>query len=378
MAVFEVVMKLDNSIAVVDGPESNEEGHLLKLKGAVSMEDMKAFIQNMPKAELHLHIEGAIEPEMLLRLAKRNNVRLPFANEGEVWAAQDYGEPALQGFLAHYETCLQVLQREQDFFDVTYALVKKCHEENILHVEIMFDTQAHLARGVCFTELIEGVNSGRKEASAAFGVSTNLIMNFQREYSEASAMEILDLAAPYKAGIAGVGLDYHEAGDFPLKFAKVFKRARAEGYLLTAHCDCGYPDAVRVIHQCIDILELDRIDHGINVLDDNDLLAQVVKRKIPLTMCPTWRPSDPRPRRVDEIKKMLAAGVKVTVNSDDPAQFSSRYLTNTLTEVAKAGSYSMGEVAQLMRNAFEAAWISEEKKHRFIDALESYVLQQAS
>lgn len=336
---------------------------------------MEKFIAGMPKAELHLHIEGAIEPSMLLKLAQRNDVELPYANEEEVWQAQDYGEPALQGFLAFYETCLRVLQKEQDFYDVTYDLVKKCRDENILHAEIMFDTQAHLARGVSFPDLFHGVNNARKQAGETFGVSTNLIMNFQREYSAESAMDILDLAASHKEDIAAVGLDYHEEDDFPLKFAKVFERARAEGYFLTAHCDCDQPNAVRHIKQCVDILELDRIDHGMNVLDDIDLLDQVVRLKIPLTMCPTWRPSDSGPRRVKEIKRMLDAGAKVTINSDDPAQFVSRYITHTLVETAKAGNYSKDEVVQLMRNAFEAAWVSEGKKRQFIDTLDSYVEQ---
>lgn len=333
----------------------------------------KDFISAMPKAELHVHIEGCVEPMMLLQFAERNGVDIPYRDEAEVWAAQDYGEPALDNFLKYHENCLRVLQTGQDFYELAYAFFKKCAEENIVYLEIMFECQAHTSRGLVFSEYFTGLNQARRDGKRDFGVESNWIMSFQRDHSAESSMEILDMAKPFKDEIIAVGLDNYEVHNFPLKFEDVFRRAREEGYHLTSHCDCNQPNSVEHIRQCLELLQVERIDHGLHVIDDPELTATVRERQIPLTMCPTWRPSDPAPRRVESIRKMLESGLLVSVNSDDPAEFASRYLNNILIEVQKHGGYSLDEVVQLMRNAFKTAWISEDAREYYLEKLRKYV-----
>ena len=333
----------------------------------------KDFITGMPKAELHVHIEGCVEPLMLLQFAERNGVNIPYRDEDEVWAAQDYGEPALDNFLKYHENCLRVLQTGQDFYELAYAFLKKSSEENVVYLEIMFETQAHVSRGLLFSEYFDGLNQARRDGRRDFGVESNWIMSFQRDHSAESSMEILDMAKPVKHEIIAVGLDNYEVNNFALKFVEVFRRAREEGYRLTSHCDCNQQNSMEHIRQCLELLQVERIDHGLHVIDSPELTAMVRDRRIPLTMCPTWRPSDPAPRRTESIRKMLELGLLVSVNTDDPAEFASRYLNNTLIEVQKHGNFSKDEIALLMRNAFKSAWISEEARGVYLEKLDNYV-----
>lgn len=342
------------------------------------MTDMKEFIQNMPKAELHLHIEGCVEPEMLLRLAKRNGVELPFANEEEVWAAQDYGQPALDNFLRYHGNCIRVLQKEEDFYELTYEFMRKCGEENILYVEIMFETHAHLDRGIPFEVFFEGMNRGRLDGERDFGVKSNWIMNFQRDFSGESCMAILDSAQAYRDQILAVGLDNYEEHDFPKKFIDVFTRAREEGYKLTSHCDCDQPNSINHIKQCLDLLKVDRLDHGLHVLDDAELQQRVIDEQIHLTMCPTWRPSDGGPRRVENVRKMLELGISVSLNTDDPSEFASRYLSHMLLGVQQAGDFSREEMGQFVANAFKGSWLSEAEKEEYLQQLDNYIQEAAA
>ena len=335
--------------------------------------DLTDFITGMPKAELHVHIEGCVEPAMLLQFADRNGVDIPYRDENEVWAAQDYGEPALDNFLKYHENCLHVLQTGQDFYETMYAFLQKCADENIVYAEIMFETQAHVSRGLVFADYFNGLNQARRDGKRDFGVESNWIMSFQRDHSAESSMEILEMAGPYKDEIIAVGLDNYEERNFALKFEEVFRRAREQGYHLTSHCDCNQPNSVEHIRQCLELLQVERIDHGLHVIDSPELTAMVQERRIPLTMCPTWRPSDPAPRRMDSIRKMLELGLLVSVNSDDPAEFASRYLNNILVEMRRRGAFSKDEITLLMRNAFQSAWISEDAREQHLERLRKYV-----
>ncbi len=334
--------------------------------------DLTDFITGMPKAELHVHIEGCLEPRMLLQFAERNGVDLPYQDEDEVLAAQDYGEPALDNFLKYHENCLRVLKTGQDFYELAYAYFRKCAENNVVYLEIMFETQAHVSRGLVFSEFFGAINQARKEARRDFKVEANWIMSFQRDHSAESSMEILDMAVPFKDEIIAVGLDNYEVNNFALKFVEVFRRAREEGYRLTSHCDCNQQNSIEHIRQCLELLQVERIDHGLHVIDSPELTTIVRERQIPLTMCPTWRPSDPAPRRMESIRKMLELGLLVSVNSDDPEEFASRYMNNIFIEMHKQGSYTKDEIVRLTRNAFSSAWISEDSRSHYLEELEKY------
>lgn len=227
----------------------------------------------------------------------------------------------------------------------------------------------NIDRGVGFDELMDAL----KTACRASEVSTGLIMCMNRERSLESAMEMLDLAETHRGDIIGVGLDSYEEGNTPIKFQDFYHRARKEGYRLTAHCDCDQKNAVEHANQCVHKLGLERIDHGLHVLDDPALIEVVRDRKITLTMCPTWRPSDPEPRRLAALRKMLDLGLRVCLNTDEPEEFASRYLTNTMQQVQKHGAFSAEEMTQFMRNAFDGAWISDDQRRRHLRELETHL-----
>ena len=331
--------------------------------------DMNEFVAAMPKAELHLHIEGTVSAAKVLELANRNGVEIPFSSEAEILAAQDYGTPALENFLNYHYMCSSVLRNGKDIFEITRDFLTKCVAENILHVEMFFDPQPHIDRGLTFNELLDGMLMACK----ASDVSTGLIMCMNRERSLESAMEMLDLAERHRDNIIGVGLDSYEEGNPPIKFQDFYDRAREEGYRLTAHCDCDQKNAVEHASQCVHKLNLERIDHGLHVLDDPALVEAVRDRNITLTMCPTWRPSDPGPRRLDALRRMLDLKLQVCLNSDDPEEFASRYLTNTLQKVQKHGDFSAEDMTQFMRNAFNGSWIGEEKRTAYLRELEAHL-----
>jgi len=338
------------------------------------MLDMESFIRNMPKVELHLHLEGTIEPGMLLQLAERNNVEFPYSNVEDVVAAQDYGEPALENFLEYHFNCQNIIRTETDLYDITLAFLERCKEENIRHVELMFDPQSHMDRGLSFDEIIRGIHRGRLEGLKRFGVSVCLIMCAMRDYSEERALELLELAKPYKDFITGIGLVSAEHGNPPKKHLKFFLKAHKQGYRLTAHCDCDQQESIENIAQCMDLLRVDRIDHGVNILDKNELVSNALNKGICFTMCPTWRPSDNKPRRLDRLRKMFDLGLLVTINTDDPAQFASGYLCNTLIEVQKNTPYTALEMVTFMRNAINGSWLENQEKASLLTELNNYAL----
>ena len=325
--------------------------------------DTAAFVAALPKAELHLHIEGTLEPELMFAIARRNGLRLPYASVEEVRAAYRFSN--LQDFLDIYYAGASALLEMQDFYDLTWAYLERAFAQNVRHVEIFFDPQTHTGRGVAFATVIDGINGALDDAEAGLGVTSRLIMCFLRHLDEAAALETLEAAMPYREHIAGIGLDSSERGNPPGKFREVFRRARCAGFVAVAHAgEEGPPEYVR---DALDLLEVVRIDHGNNALDDASLVTELARRRIPLTVCPL---SNMKLCVVDDLsahplKRMLDLGLFVTVNSDDPAYFGG-YVNENYIAVAEALGLSRADLAQLARNSFEASWLDAEAKSALI------------
>lgn len=327
--------------------------------GARESGHLAAFIAALPKAELHLHIEGTLEPELMFALAERNEIRLPYSSVEELRAAYRFSN--LQDFLDIYYAGAGALLEMQDFYDLTWAYLQRAFTQNVRHVEIFFDPQTHTGRGVEFATVIDGINRALVDAEARLGISSRLILCFLRHLDEADALETLDAAMAYRDRIAGVGLDSSERGNPPGKFREVFRRARAAGFVAVAHA--GEEGPAEYVREALDVLEVVRIDHGNNALDDADLVAELVRRRIPLTVCPL---SNVKLRVVDDIrdhplKRMLNLGLFVTVNSDDPAYFGG-YVNENYIAAAEALRLTREELGQLARNSFEASLLDAEVK----------------
>jgi adenosine deaminase len=312
------------------------------------------FIKNIPKAELHLHIEGSFEPELMFEIAKRNEVELPFKSVEEVKAAYNFHN--LQSFLDIYYAGASVLLKEQDFFDMTYAYLKKCQEDNVRHTEIFFDPQTHTDRGVSFDVVINGIKSALEAGKKDFGISYQIIMCFLRHLSEEEAMKTLEQALPYKKDIIGVGLDSSEVGHPPNKFKNVFDKAREEGFLTVAHA--GEEGPTEYIWEALDLLKVKRIDHGVRSIEDDQLMKRIIEEKIPLTVCPlsNLKLCVVKDLKDHNLKKMLDLGVCVTINSDDPAYFGG-YMNQNFLETAEALDLSREDIVALARNSFEASFL---------------------
>jgi adenosine deaminase len=320
----------------------------------------------LPKAELHVHIEGTLEPDMKLALARRNDVKLPYKNAKRVKAAYDFDD--LPSFLAVYYEGMSVLLKEPDFYDVTYAYLAKAHSQNVVYAEMFFDPQAHTARGVAFDTVIRGIRRAQLDAEKRLGIGSQLIMCFLRDWSAEFAMATLLESLPYKQWIVGVGLDSDEKNNPPVKFRSVFRRAREEGYLLTMHCDVDQEDSVPHIWQCLRDIDVARIDHGVNALEDAKLCAEIKRRGLALTVCPISNSFVTDGTKAAAIKAMLDRGMRVTVNSDDPAYFPG-YMTENLMAVQEEADLSKPELLQLTRNAFEAAWLPQASRDRYLAQL---------
>ena len=330
---------------------------------------LKSFIDAMPKCELHVHIEGTLEPEMKLALAKRNGIELPYKSERALKAAYDFDD--LPSFLAVYYEGMSVLLKEQDFYDVTYAYLAKARSQNVVHAEMFFDPQAHTVRGVPFDIVIRGIRRAQMRAETVLGIRSQLILCFLRDGSAEFAMATLLQSLPYKEWIVGVGLDSDEKGNPPVKFARVFQRARAEGYLLTMHCDVDQQGSVGHIWQTLNDIGVDRIDHGVNALEDDELCAEIRRRGLALTVCPISNAHVADGSKAGAIKAMLDRGMRVTVNSDDPAYFPG-YITENFLRAQKDAALSRAEVVQLARNAIEGSWLPRATKDRHLAELETY------
>lgn len=334
------------------------------------MSDIRTFVEGLPKAELHLHLEGTLEPELKFVLSDRNGVEIPYATVEEIKASYVFND--LTSFLVGYYDGMSVLLGEQDFYDLAMAYFRIAHAQNIVYAEPFFDPQAHTSRGVPFEAVVTGIHRAQADAAAEFGLETNLIMCFLRDMSAKSAMETLEASLPFRDRIIGVGLDSDERNNPPTKFATVFAEAREAGYRLTMHCDVNQQDSVAHIWQAIDEIGVERIDHGVNSLEDDHLVAEIKRRGIPLTVCPIsnrWVTGSPT---VDEIRAMLEKDMLVTINSDDPA-YMQGYLNENLIELATVGGFNTDQLARFARNSFLASWLSEADQARYVAMVDDYV-----
>jgi adenine deaminase len=330
-------------------------------------ENLESLIRQMPKAELHLHIEGTLEPELMFEIARRNGIRLRFRSVDEVREAYNFHN--LQSFLDIYYEGAQVLIHEQDFYDLTRAYMDKIARESVRHVEIFFDPQTHTDRGVSFETVIKGIHRALYDAESLYGISSRLILCFLRHQSEADAMKTLEQALPYKQWITAVGLDSSELGHPPEKFKTVFDRARNEGLLTVAHAgEEGPPEYIR---QALDLLHVKRIDHGVRCLEDTKLMERVKRERIPLTVCPLSNIKLCVFDTMDDhnIKTLLEQGLCVTINSDDPAYFGG-YVTENYLAVQQAHHLRPEQIIQLAKNSFEASFLPDAKKQRYYNELD--------
>ena len=324
------------------------------------------FIKKVPKNELHLHIEGTLEPVHMFELAKRNNISIPFKNIQEVKAAYNFSN--LESFLKIYYEGAKVLIKEKDFFDLTWAYALKCKEDNIVHTEIFFDPQTHVNRGIEFEIVINGIYKAFQKANREFGLSFKIIMCFLRHLSEKSGFEILDQALIHKDKIFGVGLDSSEIGNPPSKFKKLFEKSMEKGFLTFAHA--GEEGPPEYIWDSINLLNVKRIDHGVQCLQDKKLVEKLRNDKTPLTVCPLSNIKLHVFNNLKEhnLKKMPDEKLMVMINSDDPAYFGG-YLNKNLIEIQSALNLSIIDIKTLIINSFKSSFLSKEKKAEWISKI---------
>ncbi len=334
--------------------------------------EMNQFISEMPKAELHLHIEGTLSPQTLLRLSERNNLSFPYQSVEAIKQALANRPTGLDGFLDHHYIAVSTMRTQLDFHEVTFELLKTLQANHVVYVELFFDPQFHTSRGIPFEAVMNGVLEGCAAGAREFDVAANLIMCINRERSVESAYKMLEQAQPYRDEIMGLGMDSYEEHSFPQKFKQVYDQAREEGYRLTSHCDVDVPNSVQHIWQCLDLLGLERIDHGLMAVDDPKLVETLIERNVCLTACPVRRPTDPQPQDVDRIKYLFEEGVRVTLNTDDPEEFNTGYLSNLMMEVQAASDYSRRDMVRFMEYAFEGSWLAQSQKEAYLDKLMAY------
>ncbi|WP_120512195.1 adenosine deaminase [Photobacterium salinisoli] len=331
---------------------------------------MTSFITGLPKVELHLHIEGSLEPELMFALAERNQITIPFHSPDEVRAAYQFHN--LQSFLDIYYQGANVLIHEQDFYDLTWAYLLRCKADNVVHTEIFFDPQTHTERGIAFDTVVNGIHRALEQGRETLGISSQLIMCFLRHLDQESAFVTLNQALPHKDKIVGVGLDSSEQGNPPEKFKAVFQQALAEGFLTVAHA--GEEGPSENITHTLDLLGATRVDHGVRCVDDAVLVERLVQEQVPLTVCPL---SNLKLKVFEDMKdhnivELLRKGLCVTINSDDPAYFGG-YMTANFQAVADAHPMTREEIAQFTLNAIQASFISVEEKQRLTRMTRDYL-----
>ncbi len=331
-----------------------------------AMNDVKQLIHTVPKAELHMHIEGSLEPEMMFQLAQRNGIALPYADVDAIRKAYQFD--CLQDFLDVYYQGMSVLVNEPDFYDLTWAYLQRCKAQNVVHTEIFFDPQGHTERGIAFDTVIRGISRALADGQSELGISSHLILCFLRHLDQRSAQETLDQAEPYLHLIAGVGLDSSEVGHPPSKFTEVFDRAGGLGLKRVAHA--GEEGPPEYVWEALDLLHIDRIDHGNRSLEDRTLVRRIAESGIALTVCPL---SNLRLAVVPDlarhpIREMLNAGLKATVNSDDPAYFGG-YVNENYNALVDALNLSQREIIELVINGFEASFLDDARKQQHIQAV---------
>jgi len=333
---------------------------------------IEKFIAGIPKAELHLHIEGTFEPELMFKIALRNKLTLKYNSVEELKVAYQFNN--LQEFLDIYYSGANVLIEEQDFYDLTWAYLQKIHAQHVIHTEIFFDPQTHTSREVPFGHVISGIHRALNDGHKTLGISSKLIVSFLRHLSEDSAFETLEDALEYKTWITAVGLDSSEKGHPPSKFQRVFDKARKEGLLVVAHA--GEEGPPEYIWEALNLLQVSRIDHGNRSLEDTGLVDELVRRKTPLTVCPlsNLQLKVVHDMALHPIAQMLDKGMMVTVNSDDPAYFGG-YINENYLAVANALNLNKEKITQLARNSFEASFLEETEKAKMIAGVESFYLE---
>jgi len=331
--------------------------------------DLQDFITGLPKAELHLHIEGTLEPELKFDLAQRNGVELEHGSAEEVRASYDFD--SLSSFLTVYYDSMRVLVTADDFYDLATAYLTKAASQNVRYAEIFFDPQAHTSRGVPFATVVGGLRRALVDARRDLGIHGELIMCFLRDFTAEHAMSTLMESLPYRDWILGVGLDSDERGNPPAKFAAVFARARQEGYLLTMHCDIDQEGTHEHIRQVVEDIRVDRIDHGSNAFERPELVAAIKERGLGLTCCPISNGWVVDGVKETEIVGLLEQGVKVTLNSDDPAYFGG-YVAENYVRLAEVAGLSRDQLVQLARNSFDVAWLSGREREQYLAELEAY------
>ena len=333
---------------------------------------LRQLLQGMPKAELHMHIEGSLEPELIFALAERNGVKLKYRSVDELRKA--YAFTDLQSFLDIYYAGASVLLKEQDFYDMTRAYLQRAHEDNVRHAEIFFDPQTHTDRGVPFGTVIAGIDRALQDARREWGMSTALIMCFLRHLPEEEAFKTLEQALPYRDKFIGVGLDSSERGHPPEKFARVFPRCRELGLHLVAHAgEEGPPEYIRT---ALDVLHVERIDHGVRCLEDAALTERLARDRVPLTVCPL---SNIKLRVFDKLAdhnmlRLLDAGLAVTVNSDDPAYFGG-YVNDNYVQMFEALPLRREHAQRLARTSFEAAFLDDAARRKYLDEVDAFFAQ---
>lgn len=337
------------------------------------MSTLKNFIAGLPKAELHLHIEGTFEPELMFKIASRNGLKLKYNSVEDLKAAYNFSN--LQEFLDIYYSGASVLISEQDFYDLTWAYLLKVHAQNVVHTEVFFDPQTHTSRGIPFQTVISGIHRALEDGHEKLGVSHRLIMSFLRHLSEDSAFQTLEEALPYKSWITAVGLDSSEKGNPPSRFERVFAKAREEGFVAVAHA--GEEGPAEYVWEALNLLHVSRIDHGNRSLEDSRLTEELARLRMPLTVCPL---SNLKLKVVHDmtqhpLAEMLKRGMMVTVNSDDPAYFGG-YLNENYLALAKALNLTKEEIVQLTKNAFSASFLSEQEKLEQLERVDRYTHQQ--
>ena len=330
------------------------------------MNEIIKFIEKTPKAELHLHIEGTLEPELMFKLAKRNNIKIPFKNISDVKSAYNFSN--LESFLNIFYQGSNVLIKEEDFFDLTWAYALKCKKDNVVHTEIFFDPQTHVNRGIHFKVIINGIYKALVKANKEFGLTSKIIMCFLRDLDEKSAFEILDQALDHKDKIIGVGLDSSELNNPPRKFERVFKKAIQNNFLTVAHA--GEEGPPEYIWEALNLLKVKRIDHGVQCLQDKKLVKKLLHDQIPLTVCPLSNIKLCVFKKLQDhnLKKLLNNGLMVMVNSDDPAYFGG-YINKNLIECQAALDLSKEDIKKLIINSFKSSFLTEREKKVWIEKI---------
>jgi adenosine deaminase len=331
---------------------------------------LNEYINKIPKAELHLHIEGTFEPELMFKIAERNGIKIDYNSVEELRAAYNFNN--LQEFLDIYYTGAKVLQKEEDFYDLTWAYLEKAHADNVIHTEIMFDPQTHTDRGIAFDTAINGIYGALQDAKKEFGITSKLIMSILRHLPQEAAFETYENFFNHREKIDALGLDSSEVGNPPSKFSEIYNRAFNDGLKLTAHA--GEEGPAEYVWEALDLLKINRIDHGNRSLDDDKLVERIVQEGMALTVCPL---SNLKLRVVKDLKEhplktMLNKGLKATVNSDDPAYFGG-YINQNFRETAEAINLTKNDILTLVRNSFEASFADDERKAEMLNELNNFL-----